>query len=261
MIQTLATDAENIAPFESRMITGFKTVSGVGINEHSTSYATRKRMGNGDLALSRGAYLPKEKQFQCKMPTVSPLPPGAFTNKVADTLPAARGLFRRTMAKSPYSTIVKPRSPNSRWCDREDEPGWPGHYFQHRVNALGQVTPSSSMCTPVHERTRPIHYHPITKAPPQLEYTSKHPKVDAKTQTYCRPRSAPPNRDSSAQQRAQAYELSPHEVRVYERFVELMANMEKAEMLDVAEDVIKDAEEKQMLSNFGGAASPTPDVH
>lgn len=236
------------------MITGFKTVKGVGINEHSalTSYATRKRMGNGDLALSRGAFLPNEKHFQCKIPTVSPLPPGAFTNKVADTLPAARGLFRRTMAKSPYSEIIKPRSPYSRWCDREDEPGWPGHYFQHRVNALRQVTPSSSMCTPVHERTRPIYYHPITKAPAQIEYTSSGVK-----QTVRRPQSAPTERDTG-QQRALDYNLSPHEVQVYERFVELMGNMQKAEMLDVAEDVIKDAEEKQMLSSFGGAASPEP---
>lgn len=43
---------------------------------------------------------------------------------------------------------------------------------------------------------------------------------------------------------------------MYQRFVELLAGLEKPEMVDVAEDIIKDAQEKQLLDCFGGAASP-----
>merc|ERR1711871_555220 len=108
------------------------------------------------------------------------------------------------------------------------------------------------MCTPVHERTRPIFYHPITKAPPQLEYTSKDPKKDPKKQRFRRrPHTAVPKHRGPRPEHG----LSGSEIEAYDQFVELLAGMDKTEVADMLAGVVKDAEEKNMLRAFGGASS------
>ena len=169
-------------------------------------------------------------------------------------MPNARGLFRRTLPTSPYGIKQKPPRAASRWCDREDEPGWPGHKFRHRVNTLGQVTPSSSMCTPVHELNKPIYYHPIYKTPPVLKFTSQWDHQEgAREHSDIRKRREARREAADASSRRSRYDLNSEEAGLYERFVELLAGMERTEMEDVGEDIIKDAQERKLLLHFGGA--------
>jgi len=114
------------------------------------------------------------------------------------------------------------------------------------------------MCTPVHELNQPIHYHPIYKTPPVTKFTSQWGDEDA---TGCGIRDSrkfgkSSEGDSSA--RAQIkYDLSLEEAEIYQKFVELMAGLERGEVEDVGEDIIKDARERKMMRDFGVAAVDT----
>lgn len=110
------------------------------------------------------------------------------------------------------------------------------------------------MCTPVHELSKPIHYHPIYKTPPVLDFTSQWDHKEGKSRHQDRRAS------SSAVDRADRkvrYELSTEEAGIYERFAELLAGLESAEMDDIGEDIVKDAQERKLLQQFGGGEIDT----
>ena len=97
----------------------------------------------------------------------------------------------------------------------------------------GQVTPSSSMCTPVHELTKPIYYHPIYRTAPVLEYTSNWDHKDQESHSRRHPdhrRQASGRYETTVARRATQYGLDQSETEIYKRFVALMAGMEPSEM-------------------------------
>lgn len=213
-----------------------------------------KRMKSGDLALCRSSFSPEAGQHECRMPTVSPLPAGLFQGTLdAEHMPVAAGLYLKTLPESPYRKQVKPRKPASRWCDREDEPGWPGHDFKPRVSPLnGLVTPSSTMCTPVHERTRPIFYHPLTGARPRFDFTSTPPREPSSMssehhRTSHRPQSAP---SPVCHMDPQQYQLTDSEVEKYRRLVGLLASLDQVERMDLAQALLKDAKDTKRLRDM-----------
>merc|ERR1712086_859606 len=128
------------------------------------------------LSICRGKYRPETRDYQCVMPSVAPL---QFSSKVKI---GGRSL-ESTLPASPYTLPGRLARQGGRWVDREDEPGWVGHDFQPRRDHLRRLTPASSMCTPCHELTGPLIYHPLTGAKPV------YPSPPRRTR---RPVSAPP---------------------------------------------------------------------